>query len=387
MNKRIEDSLAKGMRDIAPDVYSKVIQAPFEDAVSEDWLPKPKSLSRSKVLYRTAAVLAACLLLLLGVVYYSGNLLTDTVISLDVNPSLEIQVNKKDQVLDVVPLNPDGEAILDGMNLYKTDLDVAVNALIGSMVQNGYITELSNTILVSVSNKDTDKADQIKESIVLDIRETLSQSDISADIYEQKVSETKDVQEIAKKYGISVGKASFLLKLTQQDSSLSLEELAQMSMEEIAKIIRNRKIDISGFAGYEADESLMENLEEILEEEQESQKRSSQTEVPPVKDKPKPVQPPKSRAYDPKGDSGDWDDNFDDDYDDHDYDDSDDYDSDDDYDDSDGYDSGEDYDDTDDYDSDGYDDSDDYDSDDYDDTDDYDSDDDDSDDDYEDDDD
>ena len=358
MNKRMEESLAKGVRDITPDVYSKVIQAPFQDAVPENWLPKP--IPRRKVLYRTAAVLAACMVLLLGIFYYSVNLLTDTVISLDVNPSLEIQVNKKDQVLDVVPLNPDGETILDGMNLYKTDLDVAVNALIGSMVRNGYITELANTILVSVSNKDTVRADQIKESIVLDIRETLSQSDISADIYEQQISGTKDVQEAANKYSISVGKASFLLKLTQQDPSLSLEELAQMSMEEIAEIIRNRKIDISGFAGYEADEDLMENLEDILEEEQETQKKSSQTEAPPVKAKPKPVHPKKSRAYDSKGDSDDWDnsdgydsyDDYDDDDSDDDYDDSDDDDSYDDYDDSYDDDDGSDDDDSDDDDDD-----------------------------------
>ncbi|MEE0418876.1 MAG: hypothetical protein UDG86_02380 [Lachnospiraceae bacterium] len=337
MNKRMEDTLAKGIGDIAPDVYSKIINAPFSETASEDWLPQPAS--RSKALYRTAAVLAACLILLLGVIYYSGNLLTDTVISLDVNPSLELKVNKKDLVLDVTPLNADGETILAGMNLYKTDLDVAVNALIGSMVRNGYITELTNTILVSVSNKDTVKADQIKDSIVLDIRETLSQSDISADIYEQQISETKDIQEIAKKYGISVGKASFLLKLTQQDASLSLEELAHMSMEEIAEIIRSRKIDISGFAGYEADESLMENLEEILEEEQESQKKGNPTDAPSVKENPRSVQNPKSNTYGSKGDPDDWDDSFNDDYnsshddDDDDYHDSDDYDSDDDYDD------------------------------------------------------
>lgn len=357
MNKRIEDTLAKGIGDIAPDVYSKVVNAPFSEAVSEDWLPQ--RASRSKVLYRTAAVLAACLVLLLGVVYYSGNLLTDTVISLDVNPSLEIQVNKKDLVLDVTPLNADGETILAGMNLYKTDLDVAVNALIGSMVRNGYITELTNTILVSVSNKDTVKADQIKDSIVLDIRETLSQSDLSADIYEQQISETKDMQEIAKKYGISVGKASFLLKLTQQDVSLSLDELAHMSMEEIAEIIRNRNIDISGFAGYEADESLMENLEEILEEEQESQKKGNQTDAPPVKENPRPAQSPESRANSPKGDTNDWDDSIDDDSrydDDDDYGDSDDFDNDyDDYDDYDDIDSDYDDDEYDDFDSDDHD--------------------------------
>ncbi len=80
MNKRMEDTLAKGIGDIAPDVYSKIINAPFSETASEDWLPQPAS--RSKALYRTAAVLAACLILLLGVIYYSGNLLTDTVISL-----------------------------------------------------------------------------------------------------------------------------------------------------------------------------------------------------------------------------------------------------------------------------------------------------------------
>lgn len=59
------------------------------------------------------------------------------------------------------------------MNLKNVELNTAVNALIGSMVRKGYITEANNSILVSVENKDTKKADEICQSIVGDIRQVL----------------------------------------------------------------------------------------------------------------------------------------------------------------------------------------------------------------------
>ena len=78
-------------------------------------------------------------------------------IGIDVNPSIELSVNRNEKVLQANPLNEDAETILDDMNLKNVDLDIAVNALIGSMVRNGYLDELDNAILVTVSNENEKK--------------------------------------------------------------------------------------------------------------------------------------------------------------------------------------------------------------------------------------
>lgn len=57
--------------------------------------------------------IAAAFVLLVGCAAgygsYRQNHAVDSVVSLDVNPSVEIQVNRKDQVLEVAPLNEDGQ--------------------------------------------------------------------------------------------------------------------------------------------------------------------------------------------------------------------------------------------------------------------------------------
>ena len=60
-------------------------------------------------------------------------------IGIDVNPSITVTVNKKEKVLDVTANNDDARIILEGMDLAGSDINVAINALIGSMDKNGYI--------------------------------------------------------------------------------------------------------------------------------------------------------------------------------------------------------------------------------------------------------
>lgn len=75
-----------------------------------------------------------CLLVAIGIFaisYYEKNFAVDSVIDIDVNPSIEIKANKNDKVIDVSAINNDGVDILDGMNLKESNLKVAVNAIIG----------------------------------------------------------------------------------------------------------------------------------------------------------------------------------------------------------------------------------------------------------------
>ena len=51
---------------------------------------------------------------------------------------------------DVIPVS---YTHLD-MDFSGSSLDVAVNAIIGSMLQNGYLNELANSVLISVDNND-----------------------------------------------------------------------------------------------------------------------------------------------------------------------------------------------------------------------------------------
>ena len=216
-----------------------------------------------------AAACAACLVFIcgaLGVNYYLSNWSVDSIVDIDVNPGIEIQTNRNDVVLDVTAVNSDAEKVLDGMNLKNTELKVAVNAIIGSMVLNGYLTDGENSILVTVQNDDAQRAEYVRNLILSDIDASLKNNNITASVVNQTVSESESAAAFAEEHNISFGKAVFILNLCAKDSALQSETLAKMSLREIAELVVERNIDIRDIVDYDAEDSIWENIADTVEE-------------------------------------------------------------------------------------------------------------------------
>ena len=64
--------------------------------------------------------------------YYMIVLQSQATVYLDVNPSIQFELNSREEVISAEAANQDGEIILEDMDLKHTDLDVAVNAIFGS---------------------------------------------------------------------------------------------------------------------------------------------------------------------------------------------------------------------------------------------------------------
>lgn len=247
--KQIEACLKSATRDMVPDVLERInLSTPQED---EERAARPASVIRQKVF---ASLVAACLCMiaLAGGTYTYQNGRVDSVIGIDVNPSVELSVNRNNKVLSAKALNKDAESIMLQMDLKGVDLNVAVNAVIGAMVTNGYLSDMDNAILVTVANDSVKKAKSLRSAVVSDIQSTLEEKQLKAVVYDQQVIEEDDVKELADQYGISYGKAYFLKELIAQNSSLTMEdmkELSSLTMEEIAKVITERSYAVGGKTG------------------------------------------------------------------------------------------------------------------------------------------
>ena len=69
------------------------------------------------------------------------------------------------------------------MELEGSSLDVAVNALIGSMLQNGYLDDLRNSIHVSVTDGDSARAQALQNSVAGMISDASAQAAWTARSY------------------------------------------------------------------------------------------------------------------------------------------------------------------------------------------------------------
>ncbi len=270
MNKEyIEQKLSSAVSQIAPkDGFEKISMKLDSAPHNERTVIKMTEKKRPIKQYLRVAI-AACLVLavgLMGVAFYGNNIQIDSIVDIDVNPSIELATNKQEKVVKVTAVNEDAIAILDGMDLKNTDLKVAVNAIIGSMVKNGYFDRIDNEILVSVQNDDVEKAEKLHKMLAVDIDETLKTYNVEASVINQTVSDSKSAEELAKEYNISLGKANFIQNIVAKDNSLKAEDLSKMSIKELAKVVTEKNIDISDIADYEADDSIWENIADSIEE-------------------------------------------------------------------------------------------------------------------------
>lgn len=270
LNKsQIEQHLKSAVDELTPDIFDKLdLSVPQEPAMESDQQAQAQILKYQRRIRMAALSSVACLCVVMtgggALHYYIVNHRVESVIGIDVNPSVELSINKKERVLHARALNEDGEELLDGMDLDGVELNVAVNAVVGSMVTHGYLNDLDNAILVTVSNDSVSKSRQLRASIVKDIEDTLNENQLQAVVYDQQAIEDDETKELADEYDISYGKAYFLKELIEQNHDLSIEDmesLSSMTMEEIAREIAGRSYALGELADQAAPAAVPETEE------------------------------------------------------------------------------------------------------------------------------
>ena len=224
------------------------------------------------------AATVACVLLgagIFGIPYYGNNFVPDSHVDIDVNPGVEIITNKNNKVIDILSTNNDGKAVIDGMNLKNSELKVAVNALIGSMVQKGYIENDNTGILVTVRNNNQDRADKVKAEVLDDINFALYKNDVQAAVMNQTLKNTKNADKFARENNVSIGKSVFVLNLASKDSTMDARELAKMRVSDIVDLVVKKGIDIRDIVDYDYDDSIWENIADAIKDIDENANKAS----------------------------------------------------------------------------------------------------------------
>ena len=271
----MEKELQEAVQNLIPnDLFTRItaeLDSKEEGAKMEKVLVRRiERKSTSPGLKTVMQLVAACVALVLvvgGIFYYRGNLMVDSLVDLDVNPGIELLTNQKNRVLEAYATNGDGDKVLSGMDLQNVDLQVALNAIVGSMVQQGYMTKDTKGVLVTVQNKDQKKADNLRKLVVKEMEIALSTEDMNAAVFHQVISsQNNNASAFARKNNISLGKAVFVLNLANKARSLDAKELAKMKISEIAKLVADKNIDIRDIIEYDSDDSLWENIADAIED-------------------------------------------------------------------------------------------------------------------------
>lgn len=187
---------------------------------------KPKTKA-----YRYLVPALACLVfLIVGSFFY----LTPTAnISIDINPSIELGINRFDRVVSVKSYNDDGaelKAQLDIKNLKYTEAveQVMENDTIEALLSKDEI------LTIGVIGNNVEKSEKILFEV-----ETCTRNERNTYCYFANTQEVEGAHEL----GLSCGKYKAYLELHSLDGSITADDVKNMTMREIRDLISRLSSD------------------------------------------------------------------------------------------------------------------------------------------------
>lgn len=169
---------------------------------------------------------AACAMLLLTVGHWLY--FTPTVeISIDINPSLELGVNRFDRVISVEGYNEDGEELARSLRVKYMDYSEAVSRILES---DPIVALLSNEEIMTIVVTGTDGAQSSK--VYSKIR-SCTEGKNNTYCYHAHESEEEEAHEM----GLSCGRYKAFLEAQALDPEITADDIQNMTMGEIQDLI------------------------------------------------------------------------------------------------------------------------------------------------------
>jgi len=103
-------------------------------------------------------------------------------VSLDVNPSVILEVNMYDRVIGTEAVNEDAVAVIDGLELENTDISDAVSLTVERIDELGYFDEDGGEILIGTTSENEETAEEAAEELGSLIEEEVIENEIEAEV-------------------------------------------------------------------------------------------------------------------------------------------------------------------------------------------------------------
>lgn len=174
----------------------------------------------------------AALALVVGIGVYHTTQTPVSYVSIDVNPSVELALNRYDRVVSATAYNDDGELILDQVNVKGTRYTDAIDTIIESSAMQPYLTDRS-TLTFTVAAYNPDK----EVSILNGVNSCSGCRSRGGQSYRAEISNLPTAHD----NDLSLGKYTAYLTLSQYDNTITTKDCHNMTMTEIHHQIRKHQ--------------------------------------------------------------------------------------------------------------------------------------------------
>lgn len=204
-----------------------------EDSIKEntkDYLSRTiRRRSERHPAIKQLAAAAACLILMFAAGGAGLFLMPTAYISIDINPSLELVINRFDRVISVDAYNQDGEELARTLDIRFMDYNSALEELLSNQTIEDYLAE-DAVMSVTVASENDSQSSEILQNV-----EACASGHKNIQCHSGNTEEMHDAHEA----GLSFGKYHAYLLLKELDASVSPDDIKDLSMRQIYDLINS----------------------------------------------------------------------------------------------------------------------------------------------------
>ncbi|NLM11445.1 MAG: hypothetical protein GX213_11850 [Clostridiaceae bacterium] len=150
-------------------------------------------------------------------------------INIDINPSVELTINRLDRIIKVKSLNDDGQKLINSISINTHHYETGISEVICAAKNLGYLQD-EGDILISISSSDLKRGEKTQETIKGKVDEKIEILTFDTEAHKLSVEE-----------GLSPGKSDIIDKVIKTGTELSKEELAAVSVKDLMMKIKESK--------------------------------------------------------------------------------------------------------------------------------------------------
>lgn len=224
----LKKQLIKESKSFVPDIKNKVYASV---GYSKE--------AKTKLNFRLKPVLTFIVLLFLSLsLFIEPSVIANSFVIIEINPSIELEVNQDNKVVSVNPLNTDGYFFLEELDISNLKLDTALEKIMTQANAKGFLQTETSKITVSAVNKNK----KTEESINTFIQTTVET------IKPGVMNKNEELINEAKTLNVSPGRMLIIKRAMEVDKTLTINEALEKDVKDLVAIMnKNVKEKVDKF--------------------------------------------------------------------------------------------------------------------------------------------
>lgn len=184
---------------------------------------RPRRRVKRGVAFAICAAAVVCVIFFGANAYFTPT----STISIDINPSIEMDVNRFDRVIDVRGYNDDGVEFASTLDVVNESYEDAIYEVLDSESVSDRL-EADGVLSIAVIQSDEDQGEEIMGFI-----DQCTQGRGNIECYCMNAEDVSDAHSL----GLSYGRYKYYLQIHEYDATVTPEQINSMSMREIRELL------------------------------------------------------------------------------------------------------------------------------------------------------